>query len=47
MLRDDDGGLTVQVARNLDQQTLGSDNFKFSRTITNQVLDSGKAGRDH
>jgi K+-sensing histidine kinase KdpD len=43
MLRDDDGGLTVKAARNLDQQTLTSENFKFSRTITNQVLDSGKA----
>ncbi len=43
MLRDDDGGLVVQAARNLDQQTLGSENFKYSRTIANQVLDSGKA----
>jgi K+-sensing histidine kinase KdpD len=42
MLRDDDGGLAVKVARGIDQQTLGSDNFRFSRTITNQVLDSGK-----
>ncbi|MBL8118750.1 MAG: GAF domain-containing protein [Anaerolineae bacterium] len=43
MLRDDDGGVTVKAARNLDQQTLTSENFKFSQTITNQVLDSGKA----
>ena len=43
MLRDDDGGLTVKVARNFDQQTLNSDNFKFSRTIVNQVLDLGEA----
>ncbi len=43
MLRDDDGGLAVQAARNLDQQTLGSENFKYSRTIANQVLDGGKA----
>ncbi|MEO8610247.1 MAG: GAF domain-containing protein [Chloroflexota bacterium] len=43
MLRDDDGGLTVKAARNLDQQTLGSENFKFSRTISNEVLDGGKA----
>jgi signal transduction histidine kinase len=41
MLRDDDGGLAVKVARGLDQQALGGDNFRFSRTITNQVLDSG------
>ncbi len=43
MLRDDDGGLTVKAARNLDQQSLGSDDFKYSRTIVNQVLDSGKS----
>jgi K+-sensing histidine kinase KdpD len=42
MLRDDDGGLRVKAARNLDQQSIGSDNFKFSRTISNQVLDDGK-----
>jgi signal transduction histidine kinase len=42
MLRDDDGGLTVKAARNLDQQTLTNENFKYSRTVTNQVLDSGK-----
>lgn len=42
MLRDDDGGLTVKAARNLDQQTLSGDEFKFSRTITNGVLDSGR-----
>jgi signal transduction histidine kinase len=42
MLRDDDGGLSVKAARNLDQQTLGSEQFKFSRTIANQVLDDGK-----
>lgn len=42
MLRDDDGGLTPKTARNLDQQTLSSEEFKYSRTVTNQVLDSGK-----
>jgi signal transduction histidine kinase len=42
MMRDDDGGLSVKTARNLDQQTLGSEQFKFSRTIANQVLDDGK-----
>jgi signal transduction histidine kinase len=41
MLRDDDGGLTVQAARNLDQQTIGSDDFRYSRTVANQVIDSG------
>lgn len=43
MLRDDDGGLTVKAARNLDQQTLSSEKFQYSRTIANQVLDGGKA----
>ncbi|GIL13758.1 MAG: hypothetical protein BroJett038_24780 [Chloroflexota bacterium] len=43
MLRDDDGGLAVKAARNLDQQTLSSEDFKYSRTIANQVLDGGKA----
>jgi signal transduction histidine kinase len=43
MLRDDDGGLTIQAARNFDQQTLlGGDDSRYSRTIANQVLDSGK-----
>jgi K+-sensing histidine kinase KdpD len=41
MLRDDDGGLAVKAARNLDQQTLGSEQFQFSRTVANQVLDAG------
>ncbi len=43
MLRDDDGGLQVVVARNFDQETLGTEEFKFSRTIANEVLDTGKA----
>ncbi len=42
MLRDDDGGLSVKVARNLDRQTLRGEEFKFSRTIANQVLDEGQ-----
>ncbi|MFN8374523.1 MAG: GAF domain-containing protein [Anaerolineae bacterium] len=43
MLRDDDGGLQVRAARNLDQQTIGGEDFKYSRTVANQVLDGGKA----
>lgn len=43
MLRDDDGGLSVQAARGIDQRTLSSEDFKYSRTISNQVLDGGKA----
>jgi signal transduction histidine kinase len=41
MLQDDDGRLTVKAARNFDQQTLSSDNFNYSRTVANQILDSG------
>ena len=41
MLRNDDGQVEVKAARNLDQQTLSSDKFKYSRTIANQVLDTG------
>jgi len=42
MLRNDDGQLEVAAARNLDQQTLTSDKFEYSRTIVNRVLDGGK-----
>ncbi|HEX2620417.1 MAG TPA: GAF domain-containing protein [Phototrophicaceae bacterium] len=42
MLQDDDGGLRIRAARNFDQQTLDSDNSRYSRTIANQVLDSGQ-----
>jgi len=41
MLRDDDGGLTVKAARNFDQETLTDEKFKYSRTVTNQVVDTG------
>jgi len=41
MLRNDDGQIVVTAARNLDQQTLSSDQFKYSRTIVNQVIDTG------
>ncbi len=43
MLLDDDGNLNVRVARNLDQETLASDAFALSRTVTTQVLQSGQA----
>lgn len=41
MLKNDDGGLTVRVARNLDQQTLDDNAFHYSTTVANQVMDSG------
>lgn len=43
MLRDDDGGITVKAARNFDQQSLSTQEGQFSRTITNQVIDTGEA----
>ncbi|NDJ61528.1 MAG: GAF domain-containing protein [Chloroflexi bacterium] len=43
MLRDDDGQVEVKAARGLDQQSLGSDKFKYSRTIVNHVLDTGES----
>ncbi|MCC6804454.1 MAG: GAF domain-containing protein [Anaerolineae bacterium] len=43
MLRDDDGQLQVKAARNIDQQTLTTDKFLFSRTIVNQVMDRGES----
>jgi PAS domain S-box-containing protein len=42
MLRNDDGELSVKVARNIDQQTLESESFQYSRTIAHQVLDTGQ-----
>ncbi|MBI5957109.1 MAG: GAF domain-containing protein [Chloroflexi bacterium] len=42
MLLDDDGQLGVKVARNFDQETLNSSEFAVSRTITNEVMNSGK-----
>lgn len=43
LMRDDDGDLEVTAARNLDQQTLSSEDFQYSRTITNYVLDEGES----
>lgn len=40
MLTDDDGNLTVKAARNFDQQTLSDKEFRFSRTVANQVIDT-------
>lgn len=43
MLRDDDGTLAVRAARNLDHQTIQAEQFQYSRTIVDSVLDSGEA----
>jgi K+-sensing histidine kinase KdpD len=41
MLQDDDGGLSISAARGFDQQTLDNENSRYSRTVANQVLDTG------
>ncbi|HYO89231.1 MAG TPA: ATP-binding protein [Candidatus Limnocylindrales bacterium] len=43
MLRDDDGTVAVRAARNLDQQTLSAEHFKYSRSVVDTVLDTGEA----
>jgi signal transduction histidine kinase len=42
MLLDEDGNLAVRVARNFDQETLEDGEFAVSRTITREVVNSGK-----
>jgi GAF domain-containing protein len=43
MLRDEDGSLRVQVARNFDQANIGDEDLTLSRTITNRVYELGQA----
>ncbi len=43
MLNNDDGVLTIKVARNYDQQTLNSTQSNYSRTVANLVIDASKA----
>jgi signal transduction histidine kinase len=43
MLLDDDGNLNVRVARNFDQETVESNAFALSRTVTRKVLETGQA----
>lgn len=42
MLLNDDGSFDVRVARNLDQETLDSSEFAYSRTITRHVVNTGQ-----
>jgi signal transduction histidine kinase len=42
MLLDHDGKLEVQAARNFDQETLDGSEIAVSRTITRQVINSGR-----
>lgn len=43
MLRDDDDNLKVRVARNLDRETLGSEEFEYSRSISKYAIENGEA----
>jgi len=43
MLRDTKGKLSIQIARNWEQESLETPEFKISRTIINRVLASGNA----
>jgi len=42
MLRESDGSFKVYVARGLDRVNLDQDQFAFSKTIVNQVLETGE-----
>lgn len=42
MLRDDQGKLTMRMARNLEQETLEDAEFAFSRTVVNHVIAEAK-----
>ncbi len=42
MLRDDQGELSIRMARNLEQKTLEDAEFAFSRTVVNRVIAEGQ-----
>lgn len=42
MLRDDEGKLSIRIARNWEQESLQSSEFEISRTIVNRVVQEGK-----
>ena len=43
ILRNDDGSVEVRTARNFDQQTLQAEDFRYSRSVVDIVLDTGAA----
>ena len=43
MLRESDGGLSVQIARGIDHINLDEEGFAFSKTIVRNVAESGEA----
>lgn len=43
ILRNDDGSVEVRTARNLDQQTIHAEDFRYSRSVVDAVLDNGVA----
>lgn len=42
MLKDVEGNLNMRIARNLERETIASDEFEISRTIVNRVASDGK-----
>ena len=42
MLRDEDGNLTIRIARNWEQESIDASEFEISRTVVNRVVDEGK-----
>jgi len=42
MLRDEAGNMTIQIARNLEQETLETSDFAISRSVVNQVVSRGQ-----
>jgi K+-sensing histidine kinase KdpD len=43
MMYDHDGGFQIRTARQLDEDTIDSSQFQYSRTIANEVIDTGQA----
>lgn len=42
MLRDKQGELVIHIARNWEQETLGEEEYAFSRTVLNRVVTTGQ-----
>ena len=42
MLRDDQGNMSIHVARNWERETLEASEFAISRTVVNQVIQEGR-----
>ena len=43
MLRDENGEMTMRIARNWEQESIGTGEFAISRTVVKKVIDAGEA----